>query len=267
MSATGSIDRNFEKHIAGRVLTNIQYLILRTIAPRKKTDDQAPYRRNTAIEEILGENFLETVRGKRVIDFGCGNGGDTIEVASKGAAFVTGVDIRRDVLETARAAAETAGVKNVSFAIAQPSLSAEIIISVDSFEHFGNPGAILDMMNAHLEPGGEIYISFGYPWYHPMGGHLFSEPFPWSHLLFSEAALIRWRSDFKTDGATRFGDVEGGLNQMTISRFEKLVEASCLRFKAFEIVPIRKLRWLHNRFTREFTTAVVRCRLVKKHDA
>jgi hypothetical protein len=57
-----------------------------------------------------------------------------------------------------------------------------------------------------------------------LGGHLFSV-FPWAHLIFSEQALIRWRSDFKSDGATRFSEVAGGLNQMTIRRFERLIAA------------------------------------------
>jgi hypothetical protein len=94
--------------------------------------------------------------------------------------------------------------------------------------------------------------------------------FPWTisrgagqHLILSEKALIEWRSDFKTDGATRFGEVAGGLNQMTIRRFEKLVEDSPFLLSSLVLVPIRKLRWLHNRWTREFTTAVIRCRLVK----
>jgi hypothetical protein len=39
-------------------------------------------------------------------------------------------------------------------------------------------------------------------------------------VIFSEKALIRWRSTFKTDRATRFSEVAGGLNQMTIAKFE-----------------------------------------------
>jgi hypothetical protein len=96
-----------------------------------------------------------------------------------------------------------------------------------------------------------------------LGGHLFSV-FPWAHLLFSEKALIRWRSTFKTDGATRFGEVAGGLNQMTVAKFQRLVADSPLQFANLELVPIRKVRLFHNRLTREFTTAIVRCRLVKR---
>lgn len=137
---------------------------------------------------------------------------------------------------------------------------ADLVISVDSFEHFGDPAAVLESMYRMLEPGGEVWIAFGWPWYHPYGGHLFSV-FPWAHMVFSEQALIRWRSEFKSDGATRFGEVEGGLNQMSIRRLEQLVEASPLRMLELELIPIRPLRWLHARWTREFTSAIVRCRL------
>ena len=85
--------------------------------------------------------------------------------------------------------------------------------------------------------------------------------FPWAHLVFTEASLIRWRSGFKTDGARRFGEVAGGLNQMTIRRWEKLVEEAGFEFKSYELVPIRPARRLHNGWTREFLTAVVKAEL------
>src|SRR5258708_4759732 len=118
-------------------------------------------------------------------------------------------------------------------------------------------------MNTLLQPPGEVLVSFGPTWYPPLGGHLFSV-FPCAHLIFSEKALIRWRSTFKTDGATRFSEVAGGLNKMTIAKFEDLVAESPLKFASLELVPIRRVRHLHNRLTREFTTAIVRCRLVKR---
>ena len=81
--------------------------------------------------------------------------------------------------------------------------------------------------------------------------------------MFSERALIRWRDHLRSDGATRFAEVEGGLNGMTIGRFEQVVARSNFDVDFIEPVPIRKLRRLHNRVTREFTTAIVRCRLTK----
>ena len=97
----------------------------------------------------------------------------------------------------------------------------------------------------------------------PFGG-TFVLGFSVPYLVFSEKALISWRSTFKTDGATRFSEVAGGLNQMTIAKFEGFVARSPFKISSIELVPIRKVRPLHNRLTREFTTAIVRCCLVKR---
>jgi hypothetical protein len=51
---------------------------------------------------------------------------------------------------------------------------------------------------------------------------------------------------------------------MTIRRFEQLVRESDFEVVSIETSPIRKLRFVHNRLTREFFTAVVRCNLVKR---
>ena len=51
---------------------------------------------------------------------------------------------------------------------------------------------------------------------------------------------------------------------MTIARFKNTILESDFRFSAFEAIPIRRLRRLANRFTQEFTTAIVRCKLVPR---
>jgi SAM-dependent methyltransferase len=137
------------------------------------------------------------------------------------------------------------------------------VTAIDSFEHFDNPAQILLEMHRLVKQDGCVLVSFGPTWFHPRGGHLFSV-FPWAHLVFTEAALIRWRSDFKSDGARCFSEVTGGLNRMTIANFERLVAGSPFRFDYFETIPIRSLRPIANRYTREFTTSIVRCRLVPR---
>ncbi|MEO7143068.1 MAG: methyltransferase domain-containing protein, partial [Bryobacteraceae bacterium] len=212
---------------------------------------------------LMGNEIFTKISGKVVIDFGCGEGADSVEMAQKGAKRVIGIDIREDVLQVARQKAATSEVQSFCFFASSTNELADFVVSLDAFEHFADPMAILRSMNTLLRPGGEVLVCFGPTWYHPLGGHLFSV-FPWAHLMFSEKALIRWRSTFKTDGATRFGEVAGGLNQMTIAKFEQLVAGSPLEFASLELVPIRKLRRFHNRLTREFTTAVVRCSLMKR---
>ena len=244
--------------------TALQVRLLNLIAPGPPTAcSGSAYSQKSKLETLLGKGFFEAITGKTVIDFGCGEGTDAIEMAQRGASRVIGVDIRDDVLQIARKRAETAHVEDRCVFCRETHERADIIVSLDGFEHFAEPDAVLETLARLLRPSGVVWGSFGPCWYHPLGGHLFSV-FPWAHLLFSESALIRWRSRFKNDGATRFSEVAGGLNQMTIKRFIRLVEASPLRFDILELVPIRKLRYLHNRLTREFTTSVVRFRLIRR---
>ena len=258
------------------MFTGLQVRFLKTFFPGAPGScDGSAYLGKSKLDVLLGAEYLARLAGKTVVDFGCGEGADAVEMVKRGAKRVIGIDIREDVLRRARqAVTEECKWPNCgptiskqciwprcSFTLATEEL-ADVIVSIDAFEHFSDPGAILRAMYELLKPAGEVLISFGPTWYHPLGGHLFSV-FPWAHLLLSERALIEWRSSFKTDGATRFGEVAGGLNQMTITQFERLVEASPFRIASLTLVPIRPLRRCHNRWTREFTTATVRCRLVK----
>jgi len=211
---------------------------------------------------LLGAGIFDEISGRTVIDFGCGDGAEAVEMASQGAGRVIGIDNREEALTRARLAASQAGVSDICEFRTATKEKGEVLISLDCFEHFEDPAGALDAMHDLLIPGGSVLASFGPTWYHPYGGHLFSV-FPWAHLIFSERALIRWRADIRNDGATRFGEVEGGLNQMTIRRFERIVTKSRFQLDHLEAVPINRLRWAHNKLTREFTTAIVRCRLRK----
>ena len=241
---------------------NLGFFLLKKFGGQGEKDklSAASYQQRSKIETLLGKDFWERIEDKVVVDFGSGHGHDAVEMARHGARKVIGVDIQERFLQQGRMHAHNAGVTDRCEFAQRPPEPADIIVALDSFEHFDDPAAILRIMSGMLKPDGRVIASFGPTWFHPFGGHLFSV-FPWSHLLFTERAQIRWRSTFKTDGATHFNEVEGGLNQMTIRRFERLVSASAFEFESFEAVPIRKLQWLANPLTREFTTAIVRCTL------
>jgi glycosyltransferase involved in cell wall biosynthesis len=225
--------------------------------------DGSAYAGKSKLETLLGPQVWTAIQDKVVIDFGCGSGAEAVEMATRGARKVIGLDIQERFLDIGRDRAWRAGVGDRCVFARHTQEKADVCIAIDSFEHFADPAAILEDMHRLLKPGGRVLLAFGPTWYHPLGGHLFSV-FPWAHLIFTERALMRWRSDFKTDGATRFGEVDGGLNQMTIRRFEKIVEASPFRFAEFEARPIRALTPVANRVTREATTAIVRCTLVSR---
>jgi SAM-dependent methyltransferase len=211
----------------------------------------------------FGEEIFEELRGKTVVDFGCGPGDNAIEIALNSRADVIGLDIQEHFLEKGRAQAARLGVSDRVRFVSSCDRPADVIISTDAFEHFDDPAFILREMRRLLKDDGYVLVEFGYTWYHPLGGHTFSV-FPWAHLLFTEESLLRWRRDFKPDGATRFHEVAGGLNQMTISRWEQLIRESDFEFATYSLVPIGAVRRLHNRLTREFFTSRICARLLPK---
>lgn len=247
------------------------YKILQTVAPPERFSSVESGKSNresgpSKLEQFFGGNFFKLIHGKTVIDFGCGGGLETLEMARQGAARVIGLDIQKDLLKSAAEHAAAAGLaERCEFRTTTTDL-ADIIISKDAFEHFADPAQILVQMEGLLKPEGYVLAAFGPTWLHPYGGHLFSV-FPWSHLIFSEHAQIRWRSHIRDDGATRFSEVAGGLNQLTIARFEQLVEASPLQIEWLDTIPIRGLPLLKNRLLREFGSSIVRCKLSRRGSA
>jgi SAM-dependent methyltransferase len=248
------------------MLTALQYHLLRLIAPRVPSTMGGEAYEGKSKLRVLLPGIETEIKDKIVLDFGCGPGVEVKEMALLGAKRVIGLDIGKKWLQIGREQAEKAGVGAKCEFVASIANPVEVIVSLDSFEHFADPGAVLKTMYSLLQSGGCVFVSFGPTWYHPLGGHLFSV-FPWAHIVLKEDALIRWRAQFKTDGATKFGEVEGGLNQMTIRRFEEILRTSSFIVEELELVPIRRMKPLHNRVTREFLTAIVRCRLRKPRDS
>ena len=222
----------------------------------ERCDIATAYIGRSKLEVLLGPQIWDLTRDKEVLDFGCGPGAEAVEIAEHGARHVIGIDLRQRWLELGAELAVAQGVADRCTFAREWKDPVDLIVSLDSFEHFADPAGVLAHMRGLLRPGGKVLAAFGPTWYHPLGGHIYSV-FPFSHLLFSERALVRWRAMHKSDGATTIA--ESGLNKMTIRRFIRLVEASPLRFASFELLPIRPLRLIANRLTREFTTAAVRC--------
>jgi SAM-dependent methyltransferase len=241
------------------------YRLLKLVNPGGRTSygDGSAYVGRSKLEALCGPGIWDEIRSKVVIDFGCGTGAQTIEMAQRGARRVIGIDVREEQLHDARRAAAGAGVADRCSFVTETTETADVILSLDAFEHFEDPAQILRIMRRLLADDGCIEAVFGPTWYHPLGGHPFSV-FPWSHLIFTERALIRWRADFNDDGATRFEEISGGLNRMTIGRFERMIGASDFVIDRFEAVPIRRVRRLHTRLTREFFSSIVRCRLLPR---
>ena len=241
--------------------------LLRAISPVGQSSgmvDGIPpaYQNRSKLEVLFGPRIWSDVRDKVVVDFGCGEAHEVVELAEHGARQVIGIENYPPWFASANGLVRARGLDHRCTIVEEwreANGMADVIISLDSFEHFEKPGDILRLMHRMLKPGGHVDVAFGPPWFHPYGGHLFSV-FPYAHLLFSERALVTWRGTLPgKEPKTSF--LDAGLNKMTVRRFERLVSNSPFKFASFEAVPIRKLRRVANRASREFTTSIVRCLL------
>ncbi len=206
------------------------------------TSEADPERGLSTLRRVF-PRFVESIAGKAILDFGCGAGCQAVAMGMNGAGSVLGVDTNLRALEKASALASMKGVAGtVSFAEAleDPMKGGfDIVLSHNSMEHFGDPARILDVMKSALKPDGRLYITFGPPWYAPYGSHMhFFTKVPWVNLLFSERTVMAVRARYRDDGATRYEEVESGLNRMTVAKFERLVRESRMKvvFRDYECV-------------------------------
>lgn len=80
-------------------------------------------------------------------------------MAQRGAKWVIGIDIREDILQAARQKAVSAGVQNTCLFVSSTEQLADMVVSVDAFEHFADPVGTLRIMNTFLRPAGEMLLS------------------------------------------------------------------------------------------------------------
>src|SRR5262245_43803058 len=173
-------------------------------------------------------NLSTLVAGKRVADFGCGTGEQAIALARDEACDVVGIDSNPATLAraNARAAAEslTGRIRFVERVTPDLEGTFDVVISQNAMEHFPDPDAIVSLMARLVRPGGVLLVTFGPPWYAPFGSHMhYFCNVPWLNLLFSERTVMSVRSRYRSDGARRYVDVESGLNQMSLAKFERVI--------------------------------------------
>lgn len=204
-------------------------------------------------------------RATRVLDFGCGHGVQARVLATQfPGTEVVGVDLPRPTLKDSWASKPSLpNLRLTSEPLAEEEF--DVVYSCSSFEHFDDPAMILAMMKRHVRPGGFVVIAFAEPWMSPRGSHMDGFcPLPWVNLLFSEQTVMRVRSLFRSDGATRYRDVEGGLNQMTVGRFEHLMQESGMIVRDLRLIPVKGLPGVTSLpGLRELLTASCSCVLEK----
>lgn len=203
--------------------------------------------------------FDKMIAGKRVLDYGCGDGFQSVAMAKQGAALVRGIDIAPQRMAHGRRLA--GDTPNVAFGPFDAG-SFDIAISLNSFEHFPEPERNLAELAEAVIPGGKILITFGSPWLSPYGSHMnFFTSFPWVNIVFSEKTVFRVRSLYRSDGSSSYYP---DMNGMTVRRFEHIIAASGLaveycRYDAVKGLPLTKIPVLRELFINRIS-----CILVKK---
>jgi ubiquinone/menaquinone biosynthesis C-methylase UbiE len=165
-------------------------------------------------------------RGK-VLDFGCGIGGISCHLGSR-FAEAWGYDIQPEKIVYGNKALAERGIKNVTVGAYDGSRLPkedgffDFIFSVDVLEHVSDVRNAFKEFYRVLKPGGRIYLSFGPPWRHAHGKHMWETlPGWWTHLLFPRPVVMKVRG---FNPATTYESI--GLNKLTVSGYEKLVKGS-----------------------------------------
>jgi len=162
--------------------------------------------------------FQEMIRGKRVLDYGCGRGDQAFAMKRAGAASVVGYDPYPKFPQS---------VPGVEFTAELPRERFDVVLSCSAFEHFAQPERELATMRELT--GGLLVITWAEPWYSHSGSHMnFFTRIPWVNLLFPESSVLLVRSLYRDDGATSYETcaLGGAVNRMTVARFEQIVGAS-----------------------------------------
>ncbi len=141
----------------------------------------------------------EALRGKDILDFGCGAGPLAFLLASKGLAkSITGVDLyAQDLARAERTLAAHPEycdvlrfVQGDVSGIPMGDASVDIITAFDCLEHVMEPAPILAEWKRVLRPGGRVLIEW-FPFKGPWGPHMEALiPLPWAHVIFGEKAMF-----------------------------------------------------------------------------
>jgi len=115
------------------------------------------------IERLVG---VGGVRGKQVLDVGCGGGILAEAMARRGAAQVLGIDLAVKPLKVAQLHALEGGIDNIDYReIAVEALVAErpaafdLVTCMEMLEHVPDPASVVRACAALVKPGGQVFFS------------------------------------------------------------------------------------------------------------
>ena len=239
----------YAKNQLGKLTLPEYFLLAFSYHPQKQlnkgsyTEPSAQWTLDSALDTLVRSfpNLVEKIQNKRVLDYGSGDGFQSIALANAGAECVQGVEIEEKRVKHAKKLADSLNCESVDFRTKIDG-SFDFVISLNAMEHFVKPEENLCEIHGALKIGGQALISFGPPWYAPYGNHMyFFSALPWMNILFSEKTVMRIRSLYRADSMDKY---EPELNRMSISRFEKLINASDFEMEALKYNSIKGIPFI-----------------------
>ncbi|CAN5564965.1 hypothetical protein BH11PLA2_BH11PLA2_05020 [soil metagenome] len=215
------------------------------------------YRKGAAVVERF-RKLAPAWKGGRCLDFGCGGGGLSYRIAEQ-CDSVVGIDLEEDKIAFAKAQATRLNKSNVDF-ICYPGgdlpfegNSFDSIVCIDVVEHLPTPERFFAEFRRVLKPGGLLLLSFGPPWRHAHGKHMWAKlPGWWTHLLFPRRTVMRV-AGFPADSTWE----QLGIMRLTVSHFHRIIKGSGLTTVHLEehiksvLKPLKLLPWVRELFISE----------------
>lgn len=100
---------------------------------------------------------LKEVRGKKVLDFGCGIGTAVFDLAERNTEVV-GCDINKAVLDFAEFRRRKLGFLNARFTDELPDLADfDVVIAIDTLEHIEDLHSLILKFGREMKPGAKLY--------------------------------------------------------------------------------------------------------------
>jgi SAM-dependent methyltransferase len=259
--------------VRARLLLALERLFPVVAAPCQ-SGEHAAYEFAKAAGSFAGHaERIGGLTGKRVLDFGCGWGGETVWLAQH-AQEAVGCDISSSALADAARFAAKSRCGNARFAqisggtIPEAPNSFDAVFSTNVFEHVMDVEGSLREIARVLRPGGSFLSTFGPLFHSPLGYHLpWATQVPYAHLVFGLNAVIQVRN-LKRGPIYPASWEETGLNRITFGKFRAAVRAVGFEAKTLRRVPVRRLRWLSAiPVVGDLATFGIECHLVKRVSA
>lgn len=176
------------------------------------------------------------LKGKDMLDAGCGPGGKTIFFSEQGVRSITGIDIDPERIELAKKFAQQKGATTIQLREANLAElpfeedSFDIIFLNDVVEHIQRPilKKALQECKRVIRPGGKICLEFP-PWTAIDAAHLYDYiHIPWCQVFFSDRTLMnvlrRLTPDDQPITKMSYEQHYLELNKITYGEFKKFAQ-------------------------------------------